>query len=618
MNSIPVSSGLKRRFRLEWLLLLALALVLGTFAFWRSADMGTARLLTQSEQRLDSLMRGNAGWIRTIRDKFRTLSFALAQDEALRQYLMGNPVYGDAQALNLKFQQLAEDTGAPVLYLLDVHSQTLVSSNWDKPDSFVGNHYGFRPYFTQALEQGHAEYFALGTSSGQAGLYISRRVQDQDGKAVGVVVIKLVFDLLEKEWDGYGDRMFVTNPHGVILLSGEPDWRLRTLDQSAPEQLAQLRASQQFGDEPLEPVGLKGTASGERASFWTLGQERFLHVQQPVAGSDWILHAMAPMSAALQTQAFQSRLSVMGLLLAALVLTALGLQRNQQRRETQARQELLRDALEEAVESRTAQLQVARLRLEQEMQALQEARSRARDLREQLEQAEKLSFLGQVTAGVAHEINQPVAAIEVYADNTLRFLEQGQIDKANDNLSRIQKLTQRIGSITSQLCHYARKPQEQEGPVRVRAALDSAWQLLEHRARAQGVSLELEGMSESVRVWALPVRLEQVLVNLLRNALDALEGREQGRIRIEVMSEARHVRIVVSDNGPGLSAEIRQRLFTPFSSSRRQGVGLGLVISHDIVAALGGRLEEGPSRLGGATFHIVLRNADSDLDQGEK
>lgn len=234
MNSIPVSSGMRRRFRLEWLLLLSLAVVLGLFAFWRSADLGTARLLAQSEQRLDSLMRGNGGWIRTIRDKFRTLSFALAQDEALRQYLMGNPAYGDAEALNRKFEQLAEDTGAPVLYLLDIHSQTLVSSNWQEPDSFVGNHYGFRPYFTKALEQGHAEYFALGTASGKAGLYISRMVQDQDGKPVGVVVIKLVFDLLEKEWEGYGDRMFVSDPNGVILLSGEPDWRLHSLDQAAP------------------------------------------------------------------------------------------------------------------------------------------------------------------------------------------------------------------------------------------------------------------------------------------------------------------------------------------------------------------------------------------------
>ncbi|WP_268248107.1 sensor histidine kinase [Alcaligenes pakistanensis] len=618
MNSNPVSSSLRRRFRLEWLLLLTLALVLGVFAFWRSADLGTARLLTQSEQRLDSLMRGNAGWIRTIRDKFSTLSFALAQDEALRQYLMGNPAYGDAEALNRKFQQLAEDTGAPVLYLLDIHSQTLVSSNWQEPDSFVGNHYGFRPYFTKALEQGHAEYFALGTSSGKAGLYISRMVQDQEGKAVGVVVIKLVFDLLEKEWAGYGDRMFVTDPHGVILLSGEADWRLHSVNHAASEKLMSVRASQQFGDEPLEPVGLTMSDAGPGASFWKLGQERFLHVQQPVAGSDWTLHAMAPMKEALRTQAFQSRLMVMGLLCAALVLTALGLQRNQQRRESQARQELLRDALEEAVESRTAQLQVARRRLEQEMQALQEARSRARDLREQLEQAEKLSFLGQVTAGVAHEINQPVAAIELYADNTLRFLEQGQVETARQNLSRIQALTQRIGSITSQLCHYARKPQEQEGPVRVQAALDSAWQLLEHRARAQGVVLEREDLSEPVQVWALPVRLEQVLVNLLRNALDALEGREQGRIRMEVMTDGQHVRIVVSDNGPGLSPEIRQRLFTPFSSSRRQGVGLGLVISYDIVAALGGRLEEGPSRLGGATFHIVLRNADSALDKEER
>ena len=618
MNSNPVSSSLRRRFRLEWLLLLTLALVLGVFAFWRSADLGTAHLLTQSEQRLDSLMRGNAGWIKTIRDKFRTLSFALAQDEALRQYLMGNPAYGDAEALNHKFQQLAEDTGAPVLYLLDIHSQTLVSSNWQEPDSFVGNHYGFRPYFTKALEQGHAEYFALGTSSGKAGLYISRMVQDQDGKAVGVVVIKLVFDLLEKEWAGYGDRIFVTDPHGVILLSGEPDWRLHSLNQTVSGQLTSVRASQQFGDEPLEPVGLSMPETRQGASFWKLGQERFLHVQQPVAGSDWTLHAMAPMKAALRTQAFQSRLMVMGLLCAALVLTALGLQRNQQRRESQARQELLRDALEEAVESRTAQLQVARRRLEQEMQALQEARSRARDLREQLEQAEKLSFLGQVTAGVAHEINQPVAAIELYADNTLRFLEQGQVETARQNLSRIQALTQRIGSITSQLCHYARKPQEQEGPVRVQAALDSAWQLLEHRARAQGVALEREDINEPVQVWALPVRLEQVLVNLLRNALDALEGREQGRIRIEVVTDNQHVHIVVSDNGPGLSPEIRQRLFTPFSSSRRQGVGLGLVISHDIVAVLGGRLEEGPSRLGGATFHIVLRNADSGPDKEER
>jgi len=115
----------------------------------------------------------------------------------------------------------------------------------------------------------------LGTASGKAGLYISRMVQDQDGKPVGVVVIKLVFDLLEKEWEGYGDRMFVSDPNGVILLSGEPDWRLHSLDQAAPEQLVKLRASQQFGNEPLESVGLNMSDSGERASFWTLGQERF-------------------------------------------------------------------------------------------------------------------------------------------------------------------------------------------------------------------------------------------------------------------------------------------------------------------------------------------------------
>src|SRR5690606_20006295 len=122
------------------------------------------------------------------------------------------------------------------------------------------------------------------------------------------------------------------------------------------------------------------------------------------------------------------------------------------------------------------------IQLEQEMYAVEHARARVRGLREQLEQAEKLSFLGQVSAGVAHEINQPVAAIRTYADTTRQYLAQNNLDAAQENLSRIQALTQRIDGITSHLCNYARKPQMLEEPVSVRAALENAWQLLEHRA----------------------------------------------------------------------------------------------------------------------------------------
>lgn len=585
------------------------AAIVTVVVFWRAPDVGMLRQQSLIEARVTPLLRGNAGWLGAVRDKFHALSFALSQDDAVRAYLTGPPAAASTLAINRKFEYLAEGTGASVIYLLDPSAHTLASSNWQASDSFVGNRFGFRPYFTLAMQQGQAEYFALGTSSGKVGLYFSRRIETDDGRILGVIAIKLEMGALEQEWQSYEERLFVTDGRDIILISGYPGWRLRTLGHPPEAVLAAARESRQFGDATLQPADIDRDAVDSLVAIWHAGEESYLHQQQAIAGSDWVLHAMTPLSATMQAHAAQSRMLALAVLVVALVLTALAMQRSQQRREALARQASLRNALETAVAARTEQLRAANQRLAREMAALQEARSRARELREQLGRAEKLSFLGQVAAGIAHEINQPVAAIQTYADNAKTYLEKGNVEATQQNLARIQRLTQRIGGITSQLGNYARKPSPELEAVDIRQALDNAWQLLEHRARAQGVSVDMSGVPPGIRVMASAGRLEQVFVNLLRNALDALQARQHGRILLQAVRSGADVNITISDNGPGLAPQVRKALFTPFNSSRANGLGLGMVISHDIVTELGGRLEEGAPVLGGASFCIVLPTA---------
>ncbi len=594
MNSIPVSSGMRRRFRLEWLLLLGLAVVLGLFAFWRSADLGTARLLTQSEQRLDSLMRGNAGWIRTIRDKFRTLSFALAQDEALRQYLMGNPAYGDAEALNRKFQQLAEDTGAPVLYLLDIHSQTLVSSNWREPDSFVGNHYGFRPYFTKALEQGHAEYFALGTASGKAGLYISRMVQDQDGKPVGVVVIKFEFHRLVQTWANDPGQTFVVDPRGIILASTDKAEDLRSFQPISTTERTKIIESGQFNAADMKPSNYRFAPDG--MMIGPSGQYS-VAVDEPIAETSLKLVHMEPMGRALRAANDLARLITVAVMLVFVMIAGAVYWRVSRA----ARAAAYRAELETAVDERTAALSA-------EMAERELADKRFRNAREELAQANRLASLGSITAGLVHEINQPVATIRTLTENAQHHLAHGKLDKVAQNLNTSVELTARIGSITQEMRRFARRRSGVVRSLPLNELVDGTMLLMGDRFRNAKVQLDIPERSDVV-ILACRVRSEQVLVNLLQNALDAVVNIENPRVSFSVRDEGDQISLVVDDNGPGIDPQLADEIFSPFVTGKADGLGLGLGIARDLMTELEGTLRVVPSQLGGAAFAATLKRA---------
>ncbi|MBC9207574.1 sensor histidine kinase [Roseomonas aerophila] len=552
----------------------------------------------------------NAAVLRSELEKQRSLPFVLAQDPDLLAAL-AQPDGATFATLNRKLETLSQGTGANVIYLIDATGLAVAASNWQEPTSFVGNDYRFREYFQRGMQAGAAEHFALGTVSRQPGLYISRRLGPA-AAPLGVVVVKVEFDAVEETWrvsdrapGGEAARpVYVTDEQGIVLLTSRPAWRFRT-DRPLPvSALADIRESLQFGDAPLTELPLRPNPAAPDTGAVLLDDADgratpLLRVSQAVPTAPWRLTLLVPAEATLMAAERQRRWAVLLGCLLAIGLGAVLLQRRDRALRRAASQEAARQELEERVAARTAQLRG-------EIAERERMETRLEDARETLRQANRLATLGQVVAGVAHEINQPVAAIRSYAGNTATFLDRGELAPARRNLETITKLTERIGGITDELRTFSRKGVGPVRPVRVAEAVDGAVMLLRSRLDHQGVPLFRPPMPGDPRVLGRQVRLEQVLVNLIQNALEALEGRPDPEIHLEATIQEGEVRIVLRDNGPGIPPEIQKALFMPFSTSKAQGLGLGLVLCNDIVTEAGGRIEVASTPERGTAFTIIL------------
>jgi len=567
--------------RLIWASLLAFLLLalIAVAAFGWARDHARAASDIAAQQQARSAASRLAGELQ----KFRLLPLVLIEYPEAHTVLAG----GDAAAvrrMNSKLELLADRTDAAVIYLIGADGRTIAASNWRTPQSFVGQSYGFRPYFRDAMAKGGAELFALGTVSGRPGLYIARRVEES-GRTLGVIVVKVEFDRLESEWARQPLTTFVTDDHGVVIITSRPDWRFRTLAPIDERTRAAIRAALQFGNLPLTP--LPPTRTGKT---WTGGDVRYREAAVTIPMPGARLHAFQPLAPAEASANATARTAI----LIAFILLAALLTWVFRAREKQRLQEEARRMLEVEVAARTADLV--------------EANRRFRSAREELAQASRLGTIGQITAGVAHEINQPVAAIRGFAENAGTFLDRGEAGRARENLGTIVSLTERIGAIVTELRTFARRSTPALGPVEIAVVIDGALLLVGDRIRERGVAIEREGDTGGLRCVADRVRLEQILVNLIQNALDALGGCADPRIRIAVEAGA-EVAITVADNGPGIAPEVADTLFTPFVTGKADGLGLGLGIARDIAREFGGALDLAASPLGGAAFRLTVRRA---------
>ncbi|MDJ0275871.1 ATP-binding protein [Sphingomonas sp. 2R-10] len=566
------------RLRTGWIIWLCGALLLSVTVAAIVARIAERRARAELVASMESDARLRQVLLASEVARFRLLPLALADDRDVVAAMRGEA--GATAALDRKFEALARTTGASVIYLVGTDGRAIAASNWAGPQSFVGNDYGFRRYYNDAVANGSGTQFALGTVSHRPGLYLSRRTINR-----GVVVVKLEFDVIEREWRAAGGITFVTDGAGVVLISSRPSWRFATTRSISTTVAAAVRAdsgAQVLKAPPFASVGDAVRLNGQR----TLLQ----HVATGPDDGGWRVHLIMPVQPTVGGVVRGSALAA-ALTTLALLALAWGLHERSRRRA------LRTSELEAAVADRTAKLRA-------EIDERAAAEERAAELREGLRQANRLAALGQITASVAHETAQPVAAIRNYVATARQLLARGDPRAVDDNLGAIARLTDRIGLVTAELRGFARKGSGTIGPIPLAEVVDGARLIL--KERLSEVAFTVPAIAPDLIVVAGRVRLEQVLVNLLQNALEALGGRPDPRIAIEMDVQPMTVSLIVADNGPGIDPAVADRMFTPFVTSRPNGLGLGLVIAQDIMTDLGGTLRLLPSD-GGARFEATLR-----------
>jgi two-component system, NtrC family, C4-dicarboxylate transport sensor histidine kinase DctB len=597
-----------------WLLLVLLAMGTIAVGLYGAGIYGRDAAMRETEDQARTSAGLKVAFLRAVLERPRSLPLLLAEDQQVLDALSQKSPAAIAR-LDDKLERLVGAIGVSVLYVTNADGPAIASSNWREPTSFVGVDYSFRDYFKGSMSSGTAEHFALGSVSKRPGLYISRRVGSADAP-MGVVVVKAEFDQLESDWREASRAAFVTDTRGVVLVSSIPSWRFMTLSTLLPNDIEDIRASLQFGDAPLaslpfnhaEPIrpGLmlvRAVLPGDVPA-------RYLYISMPVPTTTWQLNYLVPIDAAIAATVREFRLVVVTVLVPFFLMCALILWWRQAGAIRLALAQTNQLELERRVDERTNDLLRARDRLEAEIAGHKETEGRLQIVQQELVAANRLAILGQVAAGVAHEINQPVATIRAFAENSLVFLQRKQAEIVNENLTSIAALTVRIGTITDELKAFARKGRTAPEPVVLRDAIDGAVVLLRSRFAGRLDALKIQALPDTLVVKGNRIRLEQVLINLFQNALEALDETPDARVDVSAAASGGEIIVTVKDNGPGIPAVIRPVLFTPFSTSKEKGLGLGLVISRDIISDYGGRLLV-DSNDRGTTFTIHLLRAET-------
>ena len=603
----PVLGGLSARRRLTTVGLTALAALLAAWLAGRAAEQAALADLRRTAQASLTL---HVAALRAEMEKQASLPLALATDPEIVASVGEAADPAVLARVSGRLAEVAGATGAAVIYVMRSDGLAVAASNAAGPTSFVGINYAFRPYFREALATGTGSQFALGTVSGRPGYYLARRVP---GPRPGVVVVKVEFDGIEAVWAAGRERVFVADPRGIVLVASEPGWRFRTLRPVDPTERQRIRHMLEFGDALLTPLPLHAEARAGGLMRVGGGSEParlVLPLDAEVPGTAWRLHTLTPVGAAVERERVQARV------LAGLVAAAAGaglavlLGRRRRIRARLAEEAVRREELERRVQERTQALTDANAQLRAEMEERQRAEAERERLGRELAQAGRLAALGQFAASMAHEINQPLAAIRTYADNAAILIRRGRVEDASANFSAIGRLTERIGGLTRQLKGFARRASGRREPVSLGTVVHNAREVVEVRVEAVGVTLDIALPEPAPVVLGDGPRLEQVVVNLLQNAIDAVAGRPAPRVAVRVTRAGPKAVLEVSDNGPGIPEEVRGQVFDAFFTTKADGLGLGLAISRGIVEECGGTLAAGNGETG-AVFRIELVRAET-------
>ncbi|MBU2963057.1 sensor histidine kinase [Citreicella sp. C3M06] len=470
-----------------------------------------------------------------------------------------------------------DEIGAASLMLLDRDGRTVAATDRNR----LGEQHRNLPHFVDALRSNTTVFTTQAREAGGYSFTYSRRVESMNS-TVGVIVVEVDLAKFERAWAGISDAVAVLDSSGTIVLATEPRWRGRTMDEALERQ----------SPESAIERAIKATAD------WTalppdayLRGEAVMRVDGRIPFRGWTMSTFTTYSSVRERVNAVLALEIMGFaLLAALAFYAL------------SRRTALRMAL---FQRESLELRRLNARLQREIAEREKVQQSLASAEQTLEQSSKLAALGEMSAAVSHELNQPLAAMKTYLAGARLLLRRNRPDEAMTAFHRIDDLIERMGAITRQLKSYARKGQDGLTPVDMAGALASAMSMMEPQLKARRMRISKILPVESVRVMGDQMRIEQVLVNLLRNAIDATKSEAQPEIEI-ILAGGETAVLSVRDNGHGI--EDFDKLFEPFYTTKQpgDGTGLGLAISSGIVADLGGRLTARNGSEGGAVFEMQL------------
>ncbi len=615
--------------RLTAVIALLAALALACALTWAIAwQRGATELQRNAAVHADR----TANALKSTLERYESLPYLLAE-HPLVQDVLADPTPERVERANRYLEDINQHVRATQAYIVRANGQCAAASNWRRPDSFVGVEYRFRPYFIEALNGGVGRFFGIGTISRDPGYFISQPVY-RDGEIVGAAVVKL-----NLEWfpgtDAFEPQV-VTDDHGVIFLSSVPAWKYHAVRPLPSAVAASIFETRQYARLPIVPLPMtiERVLAGN-AQIVKIGDERFapryLATRRALGVPQWQLISMAsldPVDAAARRATIVTAFAFVSLCLLGFYWRA----RRARAREMLKSRVMLQSAyaeLNQRVAARTADLSAANEQLQREVRERTRAEQELRAAHDELVQASKLAALGQMAAGITHELNQPLAALRGFSDNTRVLLLRGDHAAAGENLEAIAALTQRMGKITNQLKLFVGRARPRNERSLVAHALRNALNLLQKRL--QGIALDITLTTVDLTDSARPrftrtpfdvneadpalvahcddLRLEQVLINLLGNALDAVAGLAEPRLVIDIEAALASLTISVRDNGPGIAADALPRLFEPFFTTKEmgQGLGLGLAISSSIARDCGGSLAAHNAPEGGAEFVLTLR-----------
>ena len=557
-------------------LVLVITLALGLFRL--SHGLFRAQEVAQAEGRL-SLYQSS---LTAELERFSHLTHVLARDPFVMETLEG----ADRRALNQRLADFTRRAGLDAIYLMQPSGMTVAASNAGEDVSFIGQNYAFRPYFQQALKGQSGRFYAIGATTGLPGYFIADPVHRPDGALIGVIAIKVGLARLEDSWRRSGERVFLANEDGVVMLSSVPDWRYRTLAPLSVETRAAIGTARQFPDQALEPLNWAPDPEGQAAR---IGGEALIHLTTITPPHGWSLHYFAR----------DDRADVRAWLVTggALALAGAWLMLWQVQRARRMGAALARSEREEAA------LRAANEQLAVEIGERRTAERRLIRTQEELERASRLAALGQLAASVTHELGQPIAAMR----NHLVAAEMSGQAGAGV-IGRLGGLVDRMERITRELKFFASPRQETFETLDLRDVVQAALTLVAPNIDRSGAQLGAADPGAPIPVRGSRLRLEQVLTNLLRNALDAVEGADPAQVTLTLGADERTRWVEIRDTGHGLGQATLAELQEPFVTTREsgRGMGLGLAISAGILRDHGGEMQARNARGGGAVFRVVL------------